>query len=272
MEAYSHPTAPPAHHEEAAGNAVEGEDLPRIVNIGVVERDPSGQDGVRPGRDEDRPGPEHAFLSVDRARRGRCGGGPAFARPWIISMPCRAMLRSTAPVISGDDLGLARHQPLEGDLRIEREAEPVDLALAKAAHVQHGLAEGLGGDPAGAHGDTARRRRLLDDGHRLVVIRGLGRASSPAGPDPITTRSKSLISHSVSAGRSGAAGFHGMRCVGDREPISPGPAATCRGPGPGTSPGSPRHPGIFDSWICRPRPGAAPTSPRARGRKRSLAR
>ena len=179
MDAYSQPTAPPAHHEKTAGNSIEAEDLHRIVHVGVVERHAGGQDRVRPGGEAGltRARSVRSCPLIDETCTVRSGPSPGAPLNQVDAVPGDVSL--DRPSFSEVTTSASRVlEAFEGDRRVELETEPVHLAVAKAAQVEHGLTQGLGGNARGAHGDATGCRRLLHDRDGLSVIGGLGRAPS----------------------------------------------------------------------------------------------
>ena len=70
-------------------------------------------------------------------------------------------------------LGIAVVEIAAVDILLHAVGAPVEAALAPAGEVQHGLAQGLGRDGAGMHGNAADAPAPLDDEHRLAELRRL---------------------------------------------------------------------------------------------------
>ena len=74
------------------------------------------------------------------------------------------------------DLDLAAHELGNGEVLPQRVVDPVQAALVESGKVEGGLAKGLARDGAGVDERASEEGVLLDQGHALPEVGGLGRA------------------------------------------------------------------------------------------------
>ena len=76
-------------------------------------------------------------------------------------------------------------QVLGGDVLLHPVGAAVKAALAPAGQIEHGLAQGFGGDGPGMHGNAADPAAFLDHQHRFAELGELhgGAAPGRAGAD-----------------------------------------------------------------------------------------
>jgi hypothetical protein len=173
MDAYSHATAPPPHHDQAAHGTIEIPGRFGVEHVWIVERDAGRMKGPRPGGDE------HDICRQVAVAFSRCRSncdGPVR----IKSGPARHQFDAMAGEVF--QYGLA-HRPryidspgakqVDDSLGMEIDARAIDMAALKSRQVESGFPHGLGRDRACGH-RSAECRCILHDGNALTEVGSLG--------------------------------------------------------------------------------------------------
>ncbi len=179
------PDDPRADHGQAARQAGEVEDLVAVENALAVEGDVGRPIGPRADRDH------HLVGGVEGDLAGRAGdldrmGVLEPRRPVhdLHAVAGELVLQDVDFVVQG--LVQAGQQVLGAQVLLHPIGAAIEAALAPAGQVQHGLAQGLGGDGAGVHRDAAHAAALVDHQHgpaELGRLHGRAPTRRPAADD-----------------------------------------------------------------------------------------
>ena len=133
IEVYSQ-HRPSAHHHQAADVAIDLDDALRVIDIGIVERDPRESGRPGPRGDQHDAGIQHALATgiVGHAH------GPVGLKPRASANDLDAVTLEVPADRIGhrlDDLGRPGPELRDGRVWIEHEPQPVDLPPTEAGDV-----------------------------------------------------------------------------------------------------------------------------------------
>ena len=157
------------------------EDRVRVVDPRVFEREDGRMIGPRADRDQDHVPPELDLRPGCRPDGDRVGIDQGGRAPEDLD---------AVPVEVRDDPGtfalvhgpLVRHEVADGDLVIELQLDPAQVAIAEPREEERRLAQGLRGERPGVGRRPSQDRLLLDQGHRLAEVRRLRGPLLPRRP------------------------------------------------------------------------------------------
>ena len=158
----------------------------------------------------------------DRCHRPRCDAeGVRIDERWrrrrASSTPLRSIwLRMTSTSVSHHVLA-AVEQVVHRDVLLDGVAVAVDRALAQAGQVQHGFADGLGGDGAGVDADAADAVDALDERDALAELGGVERRLLPGGAGTDDHQIVMRMTHNVFEKRMSGFRLYRMYRRGDEE-------------------------------------------------------
>jgi hypothetical protein len=89
-----------------------------------------------------------------------------------------------------DDVLQPVNKLAEALLAVESEAHPVELPAPEPGQIEGCLAQRLGRECSRVHGSAADLGSAFHQGDPPAEVGGLRRSFSPAGPEPMTMRSK----------------------------------------------------------------------------------
>ena len=161
-----------ADHDEPAGDLGQRQDVVAVHHDPAVERDVRRVGRPRAGREqEDVRGDPALRLLVPRDLDGMRVHEAGRALDLGDAVLLEVLLDHLPRLLH--DGPLAMHEVADRDVRLDPILHAVEAALAEAAQVERGLAEGLGRDGARVDGGATRLGGALDDADGLPEIRDL---------------------------------------------------------------------------------------------------
>ena len=165
---------PAADDQHLLRHFVESEDLVRVKDAFVIEREDRRPVGRRSDGDQDDLGSQVGRLAVDRHDRDGCGVDERALAVVQVDLVPRQVLEDSHALVGGDVL-LVNHEVADGHLLLEREVDAREVAIAEAGEEERGLAEGFRRERPRVRPRASEGRLALDDRDRLAEVRGLRR-------------------------------------------------------------------------------------------------